>query len=174
MKSAQESPWAHLWLRAIEWINKRDSVSVVEFGCGPGHLAELLSQQRKVTDYVGYDFSPVALAMAEDRVQDARFHFACIDLTKDSVDVPTASVVVCCEFLEHIEPDLEILKSIPAGVPVFFTVPMRDDPGHVRWFKEAGDVELRYSTVLDGLLVERLGESHYAGFGVRAGQLGRQ
>jgi SAM-dependent methyltransferase len=154
----EKLPYLHLWNLAIGYMQEGDDV--VDLGCGPGHLAELAMRAKKLR-YRGYDFSEQALQMARARVPLGSF--SRWDATKDPVPSPSRfrTVYVSTEFLEHVEDDLGILRQIPTGVLVLLTVPARDDPGHVRFFKTTLEVEARYAKVLDLIEVQRYEASHW-------------
>lgn len=154
----EKLPYLHLWNLAIGYM--QDGDVVVDLGCGPGHLAQLATRAKKLR-YRGYDFSEQALAMARKRAPEgAFFHW---DATKDVVPRPsrTRTVYVSTEFMEHVADDLGVLQQIPSGALVLLTVPARDDPGHVRFFKTLAEVRARYSKVLDLIEVQRYEATHW-------------
>ena len=105
---------------------------VLDMGCGAGHLARLLAD-RGLTQYVGFDFSAKRLEQARELVPEFRFEVADVYETTlfETVDYTT---VVCTEFLEHLEGDLEILARGTPGTRLLGTVPNYDADGHVRFF----------------------------------------
>jgi 2-polyprenyl-3-methyl-5-hydroxy-6-metoxy-1,4-benzoquinol methylase len=118
------------------------SAAVLEIGCGTGQLASFLVE-RGLASYLGFDFSPQAVALAKGRspslefvVDDARY--------SGLLDRPDYNVVVCTEVLEHIEADLEVLRRVRPGTRCFLTVPNFPYPSHVRHFESAEAVSLRY------------------------------
>ncbi len=58
-------------------ILPRDDVplSVLDFGCGFGALAEFLASRRQHFTYVGYDASPTMIECARTRLRDRRMRF---------------------------------------------------------------------------------------------------
>jgi SAM-dependent methyltransferase len=152
------APWAGVWRQGLAWTLAHQPSCVVDLGCGPGHFAErLLAVARpsgpaaKLRRYTGYDFSATALDKARRRVRDPRCAFIQADLKQQDFvsGNPPDTVYVSFEFLEHIEPDLEIIARIPTGAQFIFSVPSFDDPGHVRTFASAEAVMERYSGLLD-------------------------
>ena len=149
--------WLQLWRTTrsfIKYYLKRKYNHIVDLGCGPGHLAELVAGLPDSFTYTGYDFSPTAIAVANkkvtDEVTDPRFVFEVKDLETFNFVADWSKVVyVANEFFEHIEFDLDIIEKIPAGCPVLFSVPAFDDPAHVRCHKDSDDVRARYTDLLD-------------------------
>ena len=57
---------------------------VLDFGCGTGHLLEVLRTKLDFCgEYVGYDLSPAMVAAAKEKYPDARFE--CRDVLADGV-----------------------------------------------------------------------------------------
>ena len=133
------TPWTPLWKHLVAHV--RDARTIVELGCGPGHLAKLL-QPLPVESYVGFDFSRVAIEQARARQPDPRFRFVEADLT--AAPLPPADLYIACEFLEHVGRDLEILEGIPAGARVLLMVPSFGDRAHVRHFASVDEAVARY------------------------------
>lgn len=152
------APWAGIWRYGLMWLLELNPHCVVDLGCGPGHFSHMLSAATQkgrgdshLQRYIGYDFSPLAIAKAEKRVKDSRFEFHEADLKeKDYVaGTPDDTVYVSFEFLEHIEPDREIVARIPSGHWFICSVPSFDDPGHVRTFSSAEHVMQRYGELFE-------------------------
>src|SRR5205085_1343346 len=94
---------------------------VLEVGCGPGHLANLLLDQG-VQEYVGLDFSPKAVAIARKVAPRARF------LVGDARSSELYSrfdydAVICTEVLEHIEDDGLVVSQFRPGTRCLCSVP---------------------------------------------------
>lgn len=141
----QDSPFHGVWMATmVEVIRvRRQGGILVDLGCGPGQLSEYAPS---CYDYRGYDFSKVALEMAR-RERNPECSFTLWDAKTDPV--PRGDIYVATEFLEHIEPDLAVLRGIPRGKPIVASLPMRDSKGHVRFFPTDNDVRKRYSGLLD-------------------------
>ena len=136
--------WYSLWKRICSLVNKDDHV--LDLGCGPGHLGEML--QGRCAAYTGVDFSSEALAMARTRVPWGVFYEN--DLRGvQSILYARASIVVLSEVLEHIKDDREILKSIPSGTKIIVTVPNFDCASHVRYFETSDNVIRRYQGLIN-------------------------
>ena len=155
-RSAQyKYPWrkmsyASMWTRIAKELP--EGAHVLEVGCGTGQLAACLHELCKLGSYHGFDFSPVAIETAKKVLPDASFEVADARLPA-SYDRPFDAIVMT-EVLEHIQDDLAILRMATAASPgakCFFSVPSKDDPGHVRYFPGAASVVGRYAPLLDKL-----------------------
>ena len=120
---------------------------VADIGCGCGALAEIISAKGH-KNYWGVDFSPERIAVAKQRIKNYEF------VVGDVFDPGVVSqfdkfrYFFVLEILEHVEDDLGLLRSIPPGRDVIFSVPSFDDPAHVRRFNSLHEVTLRYQNVL--------------------------
>jgi len=146
----QDSPFLGVWMATmVEVIRmRREGGVLVDLGCGPGHMAELVPS---CYEYRGYDFSKVALGMARARHRAAPFRARCEFHHWDAVtdETPEGDIFVATEFLEHIERDVKVLKGIPEGTPVVASLPMKDSAGHARFFPTEADVRKRFKYCLD-------------------------
>jgi SAM-dependent methyltransferase len=116
--------------------------SVLEIGCGTGQFASFLVE-RGIANYVGFDFSPQAVALAKERCPSLEFVVADARHS-ELLHRPDYDVVVCTEVLEHIHADLEVLQRVRPGTRCFLTVPNFPYPSHVRHFATAEAVGTRY------------------------------
>jgi SAM-dependent methyltransferase len=142
--SADLAPWAPLWQWTAARVRELGARRVLDVGCGPGHLAELLTRQR--VEVVGVDFSDVAIRQARERVPGATFVHGLLPDVLDHLRLGWFDAVVCCEVLEHIECDLQVLTAV-RELPVICTLPTFDDAGHVRHFPDAHSVWARYGAI---------------------------
>tara|TARA_R110001583_G_scaffold17957_9_gene72148 strand:- start:1120 stop:1773 length:654 start_codon:yes stop_codon:yes gene_type:complete len=139
--------YSELWSSvAFEILQSEDANQITDMGCGPGHLPYILRSAGIEQPYTGYDFSKVAIQMAEMRqLPDCTF------INKnlyDMGDLPV-SLFTCLEVLEHIEKDLELVAQIPTGCRLLFSVPTYDSHGHVRKFKDHDEIRERYGEMFD-------------------------
>lgn len=138
------TPWMHLWRFVSQFVRADDRV--VDLGCGPGQLADVLVESGlPPTQYLGIDFSKVAVELARDRVPGARFELGCLPRAAATADAFEASVVVLCEVLEHLDDDCGVFRRLNAGQFFVATVPNFLCEGHVRAFESPQDVVDRYS-----------------------------
>ena len=171
-KDPNELPWYPLWRVIVDYIKKHNVGRVIDLGCGPGHLAQLLYSEVMGLSYSGWDFSKEAINKARERCPYEGYDFMTGDLRlldfSSEMNSGFKSVFVCSEVLEHIEDDLGLLKRLPNNSTVLLTVPNFDDPGHVRKFAKAKKVRDRYSKILDTIDVFRLStRKHFFLSGVR-------
>jgi len=126
----------------------RECNTVVDLGCGVGNFAKVFLGVG-YTKYLGIDFSPAIINYARERVPEATFIVG--DLrSKETYEIfQKYRIFVSLEVLEHIENDLEVIKNIPCGSLVIFSVPNFDGPFHVRHFESMVEVFERYSPFLD-------------------------
>jgi 2-polyprenyl-3-methyl-5-hydroxy-6-metoxy-1,4-benzoquinol methylase len=146
------SPWLELY-RQASWMIPA-SHPVVDLGCGTGRFAEQL-RRRGHGRYTGLDFSPAAIAECEryvplfdvDTDWDARF--AVEDLREWKSDPQESSTVyTCLETLEHLEHDVDLVRRIPVGHEVIFSVPNFGGEAHLRVFQDVSYAWRRYGHLL--------------------------
>lgn len=110
--------------------------AVLDLACGTGTLSDYYSGE-----YVGVDFSQVAIDKAKEvRRKDALFFT--LDLENDAFKAPKLfDSAYCGEFLEHIDNDVNVFrtlkKSVKQGGFVYFSVPNGErvpDESHCRVF----------------------------------------
>jgi SAM-dependent methyltransferase len=157
------SPYYHFWTVITDRIVHTKAPAVLEIGCGSGQLAMLLAD-RDVDEYVGFDFAPKRLAWAREQLPGFRFEVADAFDTDLYTSAPY-NVVVCTEFLEHVERDLDVIERLRPGARFIGTVPNFGGGSHVRHFDDADEVRARYGAVLSDLRVDpfpnRAGRVHF-------------
>lgn len=129
-----------VWRALVERIPPQ--ARVLEIGCGPGQLAQFIAD-RCVCSYVGFDFSPAAIAMARERNPALTFHLANA-LTTDLFHRDDYDFVICTEVMEHISADRQVLARIRPRVRCLITVPSFPYVSHVRHFTSRRAVRARY------------------------------
>jgi SAM-dependent methyltransferase len=136
-----------LWSVIADRVRGR---SVLEVGCGAGQLAALLRDQG-VTVYVGFDFSPDAIAIAKT-MSVAEFHVADA-FTTDLFQTRPFDTIICTEVLEHLTEDRALIQRWPSGVRCLCSVPDFPGTAHVRHFESAERVRDRYADLFSDLSV---------------------
>jgi len=135
------------WKIAYEYIKNNNIGYVIDLGCGPGHLSSLFKLEDNI-NYIGYDFSEVAIKQAVKRNENNKNNkFIVKDLSDYGMN-EECSFYTSFEFLEHISFDRDIIKKMSIGDEIIFSVPSYDNNGHVRFFKTELDVENRYGDIL--------------------------
>jgi len=100
-------PWLPVWQYIASKIPPNSSV--LDFGCGPGHLAAILTA-RKIK-YHGVDFSEAALKKARKRAPKTTFSIGNLpSCVKTEYEKHRPTVVVFSEVLEHIKKDVEAIR----------------------------------------------------------------
>jgi SAM-dependent methyltransferase len=142
-KHYTEAKHYFLW-SIIAYLITRDGVrSVLDLGCGSGQFADLL-RDRGIREYRGVDFS-------RKRVEWARQH--CLDFTFVVEDVLRTDLfkkfdydaVVCAEFLDHAQSDIEVIRRIRPGARFYAIVPNFPYLSHTRYFRDSREVLERYA-----------------------------
>ena len=152
------SPWHPIWEHVVKLVAVSGPSRIVELGCGPGAMAEMLHKKLPKVRYLGSDFSVVNIQIAQRRGLPKHYHFSVRDLVLEPVTInqPKCTVVVTVEFLEHIIQDLQVLDRLPIDTEVIFSLPDHDSEGHVRWFATAEEVDTRYRPLFSDLKVDTL------------------
>jgi len=143
----EESPWRAVYDTVVSLMPPEPAIPILDVGCGTGRCAEAL-RRAGYTDYAGFDFSPARVAEAATYVP--QFEFSVVDVFSDAAapHFENRSAFVVTEVLEHVEGDLEIIRLIPEGGVVIFSVPTFDSEGHVRSFPTPSSVQERYGELL--------------------------
>jgi SAM-dependent methyltransferase len=143
------SGYYFLWAVIADRL-RRDCVGrVLDIGCGTGQLADLLFDQG-IEEYVGLDFSPTAVAHAQQMAPRGRYvigdaRYADVYATADY------DVLICTEVLEHIEEDLLVVSLFRPTTRCIFSVPNYDSAAHVRFFADSSAVSERYGPYFTAL-----------------------
>lgn len=154
MLPLERSPWLELY-RQASWLIS-PTHPVVDLGCGTGRFAEQL-RRRGHSRYHGIDFSPAAVAECEryvpglDRETDWHAEFEVADLREwqPDGDRSGATVYACLETLEHLEDDIELVRRVPVGHELVFSVPNHASVAHLRWFQQPSEAWDRYGLLLE-------------------------
>lgn len=144
VKHYLKSRYLNLWKEVLKSLDLK--TPVLDIGCGPGQLAEMLHDNGLEQEhYIGVDFSSEAILMAKRKLP--MHNLICEDIFRLNYDMFPGAQVLICETLEHIEKDLDLIATIQKslhGNRFVFTVPTFDDPGHVRHFKSWEEALERY------------------------------
>jgi 2-polyprenyl-3-methyl-5-hydroxy-6-metoxy-1,4-benzoquinol methylase len=138
--------------------------SVVDVGCGSGHLlASLLNRVDVPPSMIGVDDAPQAIARLAEVVPDARGIVASVYDLDQRLDQASYDLVLCTEVLEHLERPREALDQLrrlrAPGGRLVVTVPdgeTDDYEGHVSFWSIEEFRELL--THAGGATVDRLAD----------------
>lgn len=146
MLALEDSPWRPLYREAAGWVPLNHDV--VDLGCGTGRFLKQLLRNEHYGKLHGVDFSKSALQVAADYVREATFQQ--LDLMDWQPDPQRrgATSYVCLETLEHLDDELELVRRIPPGHQLVFSVPNYWSETHARWFVGPGEVWEQYGHLL--------------------------
>jgi SAM-dependent methyltransferase len=149
----------HMYEHIARMIPRR--APVVDLGCGNGYLAMALSKTLYEGEYIGYDFSPVAVEQARAALIDnqlnlfgtvtPQYQFEVQDLREWTPLVTKkthTTVFTCFEVLEHVDEDCDIVRRVPARSRFIFSVPNYWSDSHVRTYDTVGAAYDRYGVLL--------------------------
>jgi len=155
MRGGDETVYLPMWQRITELIGQQEVAEVLDLGCGPGQFAEFFLACLPGIRYRGVDISQVAIDQARRRVPPAEFICADIFASDWLIELDEVKAgVVCTEVLEHIERDQDLLKLLPAGAPIYCSVPSFHAFGHLRTFFSPQQVMERYEAYVSNMVVE--------------------
>lgn len=136
----KESPYYILYTQILQFIKKIPNARILEIGCGSGQFAHYLFDEG-YKDYVGFDFSKEAIEIARRTVNQS---FEIGDAAAPGSLEKDYNVVVALEILEHLKDDIGVIRRLKKGAFIVFSVPMFDDPAHVRKFLSEQEISKRY------------------------------
>lgn len=147
-----------LFLIALSWVKNEyhSDLKIIEIGCGSGQFAGMLFDNGYI-NYIGYDFSAVAIDLAKKRNPEFCGNFLVQDIREVNFSDPfNTGLYVCFEVLEHLKDDIGILKSLPQGSTLLFSVPNFDSFNHVRKFNGLKDIVERYGDCIDIIKFQKI------------------
>jgi 2-polyprenyl-3-methyl-5-hydroxy-6-metoxy-1,4-benzoquinol methylase len=132
-----------MWKCVMGKLSKENKL--LDLGCGPGHLANML-YDNGFENYVGIDFSNVAIYMARVKVPTYTF----IEANLSDVDFNNYSDFnfISTEVFEHLENDIELIKRLPKN-RIVFSVPNYLCIDHYRVYDDEDFIKKYYRDVLD-------------------------
>lgn len=137
--------------RTMDFV--RTGERVFDVGIGRGYLAGVLLRDRELAGYHGIDIVSSSVGSARKMLEANGLESAEVglavgdiyDLTREQVEASGASLLICCEVLEHV-PDAEralrtLADALPHGADLLFSVPLfgrlENVWGHVSVFDAA-------------------------------------
>ncbi len=148
-----QSRYFQIWSRGAQIISSINNPRVFDIGCGPGQFAQLLFDNG-IISYKGIDHSSEAIKLAKKYVPQCAENFTVADVFEMDALPENYDFVTMFEVLEHLERDFDLLRLIPSGTKVLFSVPSYGSASHVRQFKSPQDVKKRYNSIVDIILLE--------------------
>lgn len=121
-KFEQKNPIVQWALRGfdkviVELATQFDPAQILEVGCGEGHVTKLLLASTKA-HIRAFDISQRVLDIARQEVASSRVEFGLKNVLDLDTDGDRASLVVCCEVLEHLtNPDLGLRRLAEVADP---------------------------------------------------------
>ena len=138
-----ECAYVPAWNSIRSILEERKATRILDLGCGPGQFAEYLAGTGLDIDYVGIDFSSVAITEARRKCPQFSFYEVFLPV-EDYAPFGDPDVLICTEVLEHIEEDLALLSSFPSGKFLILSVPNFDSFAHFRYFLDQQEVIERF------------------------------
>lgn len=145
--------WVPVYKAALELLLKTRKGPILEIACGTGGFAYQCHEAgipRRF--YLGFDFTPQSIEIARATVPDYKFEVENVFRMLKRFNLFRSFVML--EFLEHINEDLRVLKAIPIGADVIFSVPNFKGISHVRHFNSINDIVYRYGLLLEFRRIE--------------------
>jgi glycosyltransferase involved in cell wall biosynthesis len=122
------------YIDIYKYVGQKARGKVLDVCCGTARLQEYIK------DYHGFDFSKEAIKKANNK----NVWLGSAYEKKNFGDYDT---YVLIEALEHLD-DIRVLKNIPSGKNIIFSVPNFDDPAHIRIYTEK-IIRVRFTELLD-------------------------
>lgn len=139
----------NLFNKVYEWVSREEKeTSILEIGCGSGQLANLLFEKQR-TNYLGIDFSKEAIELAKKTNKKYEEKFICRDFFTyaESNILNKSTIYIALEVLEHINRDLELVRKLPTGSVIIFSVPNFKSFNHVRTYNTIYEISERYPMI---------------------------
>lgn len=120
---AEESPWKAIQILKILRQNRLSPTTICDIGCGVGEVLKQLSKQMSEDcEFWGYEISPQAYALCQDRA-GPRIHFSLQDIRGERG--LHFDLVLVLDLLEHLEDYFMFLRDIkPIGDLKIFHFPL--------------------------------------------------
>ncbi len=148
----EASPYFPLFKASVAALVHSGARDVLEVGCGSGTLGEMV--MAKGIGYHGFDYARTGVEKALRRNPAGKFAWG--DATTAEPYAVPYDTILCCEVLEHIDKDREVIQHWRSGCNVVCSVPNFLDPTHVRLFKDEKEITARYGDLIEISSFQRL------------------
>lgn len=163
-KYESKNPLAQYLLRQFdnsiaELVNIAKPNTILEVGCGEGHVTDILLANTKAT-IQALDISQTIVDIAKAEIDSPRVDFQQFNIY-DLAEKEPADLVVCCEVLEHLEtPETGLLRLAEKAAPyAIISVPREpvwsllnfirgahvksfgNSPGHIQHWSQKGFIQ---------------------------------
>lgn len=133
-----------IWYYVMKKLKKYKEDKFLDLGCGPGHLAQLL-YDNGFRNYIGVDFSKVAIEMAQSKVP---FTFLNKDIRNINFEKYKEFKFISIETFEHLENDIDLIQKLPKNY-LIFSVPNYMCPNHYRTYDNEIQIRDYYKDILN-------------------------
>ena len=159
-----------LWSVIADRLMFAEIRSIVDIGCSSGQFSHLL-YEKGFKEYCGIDFSRKRIEWAKKNCPQFTFISADVFET-DIFEKMHYDAVICIEFMEHIERDIEVIKRIRKNTRFYGTVPNFPYTSHVRHFNNSKEVYDRYSKYfrefsITSFIADKKGKTFYLFQGIK-------
>lgn len=166
MDALYDRPWEKSRLHDIikELLSAMNgNEKVFEIGCGTGQIAEALFREKKCSEYIGFDFSNIAISKARrlNKFNSNAWIFkADVYQVVDQLDLffKNSDTIIATEVFEHIR-DLEVLCKVSdykSGIKLICSLPTFDDFSHLRFFKTDKEIINYYEGIVDIISIKKI------------------
>lgn len=142
------SPYFSLYMLVMEHLSEDLGIRILELGAGTGQFGKMLKDHGYI-HYTGVEFSQVAVKIAQDNFGVKLIWQDIFTWTDWDCDL-----ILAMEVFEHTD-DLALIRNMPKGKKLLFTVPNFAYESHLRWFGSLPDVAAWYGDVLDLQSIEK-------------------
>ena len=142
-KNLTNARYQGIWEEVLSMLPA--NANVLEVGCGQGDLGKMIINRGLV--YRGFDFSPEAIKQAKVKSDWCFYEDNAYEESSYTAN-QGYNTVICLEVLEHLD-DQKVIRNIPIGKRVIFSVPNFDDPAHLRTYNSIEQIKQRFDGMLE-------------------------
>jgi len=135
-----------LYKLVLTKLNRHDRI--FELGCGSGHLAHML-RDNDFNNYVGADFSSVAIAQAKERTDQLFFEQ---DILQNNIWV-NYDIIIATEVFEHLYYE-KVLEKLNKGTQIVFSVPNFLCDSHIYSWQDEQSIRNDFEKYINIITIE--------------------